>query len=110
MTKDDYVTLRYSMQARRALVDLQVADEPVITEGGVQEILRRSREQVRDELLEELEDVRKQAAAERNAAIEQRQSEQEVPQRVCRRFVRSTEALRNDTSRRSPRVGGRWKP
>ena len=79
MTEDDYVTLRY-IQARQALVELEVADEPVFTEGGVHEILRRSRDKVRDELLAELEEVRQEADKAEHAAMEDRQKEQKAAQ------------------------------
>ena len=50
---------------------MNFANEPIFTAGGIQEVLRRVREMESVDLLEEMEEVRRQAAADVRAAQEE---------------------------------------
>jgi hypothetical protein len=58
ITADDYYILRYSSEARSALMELTLADTSAFAEGTVEEVLERARTAMRSQLAVELEKER----------------------------------------------------
>jgi hypothetical protein len=54
ITTDEYFTLRHSLSAKRALMDLTAGDTSAFTEGTVAEVLRVAKEHLRADLEEQL--------------------------------------------------------
>lgn len=72
VTAEDYYVLRYSIEARQALMDLTRGQEEAFTEGTVEEILEIVHAQIRKEAEEKLErerELRRAAEAEVAAGI-----------------------------------------
>jgi hypothetical protein len=56
VTEEDYATLRYTVSARRALVEATLGEEQALALGSVPEILRRAKEAMTREAQERLQD------------------------------------------------------
>lgn len=54
LTEDDYLLLRYSIEAKNALMDLTLGKVEAFTEGTIEEILNKAREAARAETKDEL--------------------------------------------------------
>ena len=75
ITTDEYFTLRHSLTAKRALMDLTAGDTAAFTEGTVAEVLRVARESLRADLEEQLARERSKLkdSEERVTTLEQQQ-------------------------------------
>ena len=63
VTADDYYLLRYSLEAKTAMMMLTLGDEDAFTEGTVQEVLEMARRHVQAEVQSKLEQVEEQNRA-----------------------------------------------
>lgn len=76
VTEEDYATLRYTVSARRALVEETLGDEHALTVGSVPEILRRAKEDMTREAQERLQaETRSRQEAESRADAESQRAE-----------------------------------
>jgi hypothetical protein len=73
ISEDDYNVLRFSMEARRLLMDVTLGDPGAFTDGTVQEVLERAKATVRAET-----EARLRAERERRIEAEQRAAELQV--------------------------------
>ena len=55
ITADDYYVLRYSLEARKALMEVTLGDEAAFSQGSVDEILQLAKERIQESLRKELE-------------------------------------------------------
>lgn len=67
ITSEDYYMLRYSLESRRALMEVTLGEEEAFSQGTVEEVLRISREKIRQDLKEKLEEYQRV-----NRALEQK--------------------------------------
>lgn len=70
ITTDDYNLLRFSMESKRALMDVTYGESSAFTEGTVKEVLARSIAFIRSNLEEELKEEKRQTGIARERANE----------------------------------------
>jgi hypothetical protein len=72
ISEEDYYLLRFSGDARRALMDLTFGDHDAFSEGTVEEVLERAKANARAEIEERLQaETEKRQAAERQIAVKE---------------------------------------
>jgi len=69
ISEDDYYILRYSLEAKQALMELTQGDVEVFSRGNVKEILNLARSRVREDLIEEVK-TEKERAEKAEAKVE----------------------------------------
>lgn len=107
ISDEDYVTLRYTVEARRALMDKTLGDAEAYTVGSIEEILARARESASREMLEQLRatEARVRAAEKRGSQAEEAKITAEARAREERRLqVEKVEAVAERIARVASRV------
>lgn len=70
LIEEDYVFLRYSLEAGRALMDVTLGETSELTSGSIEDILRRGRERTARELVESVQDTRRKGEARESELLE----------------------------------------
>ena len=78
IVEEDYVLLRYSLEASRALVDITLGDVAELTAGSVADILRRARDRRSRDLVNQLKEAQDVGAARESELLGKLESLQTV--------------------------------
>jgi hypothetical protein len=88
ITTDEYFTLRYSLTARRTLMDLTAGNAAAFTEGTVAEVLRVAKENLRADLEEQLARERKKVHDAEQTVVSLEEREVARRERIATRAAR----------------------
>lgn len=99
ISEEDYAILRYTVSARRALMETTLGDESAVTVGSVPEVLRRAKEAMTREAQDRLRaETRGREEAERRASLEAGRAS-DAEQRLAREKKEREEEVKATTSK-----------